>query len=107
MTKFAHLRATLRMAIILCLCGGAAAQQPISIQGSDALIYMGQRLAEIYQRIAQFEGSRGALDNSDFVAFPIGVQTIVVYVNNSNPVKNLTMAQLQSIFWERPPIGRA
>ena len=125
MTKFAKLRSALSVAIILCLCGGATAQQAISIQGSDSLIYMGQRLAEIYQNkssgssiriggggvdhavnalasrqadVAQFEGSRSNLETQDLVTLPVGVQTIVVYINSSNPVRNLTVAQLQSIF---------
>jgi hypothetical protein len=90
--------------------------QPLSIQGSDTLIYLGQRFAALYSRtspdiqiivrggsaqavkalsaeqadIAQFEGaplSRGSLG---IVSFPVGVQAIVVYVNESNPVRELT-----------------
>jgi ABC-type phosphate transport system substrate-binding protein len=48
--------------------------------------------------IAQFEGSGNNFENPNLLKFTVGVQTIVVYVNSSNPVKSLTLGQLQSIF---------
>ena len=103
----------------------ASAQQPISIRGTDTLIYLGQRFAAIYSRtspdthilvqgggaapamaalssgqtdLAQFEGDRPLSDSAQLVSFPVGVQAIVVYVNQSNPVRELTLGQLHSIF---------
>ena len=105
-----------------CLASG---QQEISLRGTDTLIYLGQRFAAIYSRtvtdahisirgggaasavsalpagqtdLAQFEGNSVPLNSADVISFPVGVQGIVVYVNQSNPVRELTMAQLRSIF---------
>ena len=103
----------------------ATAQQQISIRGTDTLIYLGQRSAAIYSRtapnahisvrgggaaaavvalaagqadLAQFEGNRAPSDWAGVVSFPVGVQAIVVYVNQWNPVRELTLGQLRSIF---------
>jgi phosphate transport system substrate-binding protein len=89
------------------------------------MILLGERFSEIYLRkvpqaairvrgggknkalsgilsgdneIAQFEGAGDDLQSQNLVSFRIGVQGIVVYVNKSNPVKTLTLAQLRSIF---------
>jgi phosphate transport system substrate-binding protein len=103
----------------------ADTQQQLSIRGSDTLIFLGQRFAAMYARaspdtrivvrgggsqaalnavlakqadIAQFEGEPSASNSSEFVSFRAGVQTIVVYVNELNPVRELTIGQLRSIF---------
>jgi len=103
----------------------ATAQQQISIRGTDTLIYLSQRFAAIYSRtspdthisvqgggtaaavvaltagqtdLAQFEGNHASSDSAEVVSFPVGVQAIVVYVNQSNPVRELTLGQLRSIF---------
>jgi phosphate transport system substrate-binding protein len=108
----------------LTFAGISSAQERITISGSDTLIFLGQRFADIYQgklpqasltisgggknkavsrlisgesEIAQFEGT-GGLPGRDFASFPVGVQAIVVYVNQANPVKALTLAQVRSIF---------
>lgn len=102
-----------------------AGAQQLSIRGSDTLIYLGQRFSAIYSRttpdvrvdvqgggwtqavnaiasgqadIAQVENDPPSAVPSDVIAFPIGVQAIVVYVNQSNPVRDLTIGQLRSIF---------
>jgi phosphate transport system substrate-binding protein len=111
------------VAMVLCPCPRAAAQQEIRIQGSDTLIYVAQRFAAIYQRrsaatsvvvrgggvaaaisalssgradVVQFEESN--LQGRGLLSFPIAVQAIVVYVNQANPVEALTLGQLRSIF---------
>ncbi len=107
----------------------SAHAEPLSIRGSDTLIYLGQRFAALYSRrspdtqiivqggsaqtgsaqavkalsaeetdIAQFEGAPLSRASLDIVSFPVGVQAIVVYVNESNPVRELTIGQLRSIF---------
>jgi phosphate transport system substrate-binding protein len=109
------------MLLVVCF---AEAQQ-LSVRGSDTLIFLGQRFDAIYSRtspetriavqgggwteavnalsagqadIAQIEGEPPATASRDFVSFPIGVQSIVVYVNESNPIRELTIGQLRSIF---------
>ena len=110
---------------VAALSCAAHGQQQISIQGSDTLIYLGQRFAAIYSRtlpdahilvqgggstramnglssaqadIAQFEGDKPGLNSPGVVSFPVGVQALVVYVNDSNPVRELTIGQVRSIF---------
>lgn len=102
-----------------------ARAQQLAIRGSDTLIYLGQRFAASYTRVApglqirilgggwapavnaiaagqvdaaEVEGEPPAPVPGEFVSFPIGVQAIVVYVNASNPVRELTVRQLRAIF---------
>ena len=109
---------------VVALSSFAHAQQ-ISIRGTDTLIYLGQRFAAIYSRtspdthvlvlgggsasaitalssaqtdVAQLEGGRPSLNSPPLVWFPVGVQTLVVYVNEANPIHDLTLGQLRSIF---------
>ena len=109
----------------LFICAFANAQQRIVIRGSETLIYLGQRFAGMYQRthsgsafeihgggidqalrslsscgaeVAQVEGAIPQGRRRDAVTFPVGVQAIVVYVNASNSIRRLTLAQLRSIF---------
>ncbi|MCU1299190.1 MAG: Phosphate transporter, periplasmic phosphate-binding protein PstS [Acidobacteriaceae bacterium] len=90
--------------------------QTTRIGGSDTLIYLGQRFAEQYGAkhanshifvlgggtdkseeldIVQTEGS-GA--TGKHVAFPVAIQSIVLYVNKSNPVRELSIAEVRKIF---------
>ena len=91
--------------------------QETRIGGSYTLIYLGQRFAEQYKAkhpdaqfsvqgggaasktaeldIVQVEGS-GTLAKR--VAFPIAIHEIVIYVNKANPVRELSLAQVRSIF---------
>jgi phosphate transport system substrate-binding protein len=113
------------MILVVFLPGASAsAQQRISIRGSDTLIYIGQRFAQMYERtsndtsfdirgggldpaldaltagqidLAQIEGS-AHLRGRDLTSFAIGVQAIVVYVNAANPITKLTLPQLRSVF---------
>lgn len=48
--------------------------------------------------VAQVENDPPSPVPSDVITFPIGVQAIVVYVNESNPLRDLTIGQLRSIF---------
>jgi len=109
-------------AVALFLCCDAFAQQDIEIRGSETLIYLGQRVSSLYQKdpnasplrvlgggipktlspneIAQWEGtsanpqSRG----SEHIVFPVGIQTVVIYVHRSNAVRALTLSQVRKIF---------
>jgi phosphate transport system substrate-binding protein len=89
-----------------------------SIGGPDTLIYLGQRLVEQYRAKhpgAQFTvrgGGRAAAKAAELnivqsegsarmekrVAFPIAIHGIVIYVNKANPVRELSVAQVRSIF---------
>src|SRR5258708_5587155 len=94
--------------------------QKITIQGSDTLILLGQRLSQLYKRhdanptFAVKGGGAGQAFASlgsdvDVVQdtgssskrtfqFTVGVQGIAVYVNKKNPVNDLTLTQLRAIF---------
>jgi phosphate transport system substrate-binding protein len=88
------------------------------IGGSYSLIYLGQRFTEQYRAkhpdaqftvqgggsiaskaadldIVQVEGS-GPMGKR--LAFPIAIHEIVIYVNKANPVPELSMGQVRSIF---------
>jgi phosphate transport system substrate-binding protein len=90
--------------------------QKITIQGSDTLILLGQRLSQLYKRhdanatfAVKGGGAGQALVSVDVVQdvtsssrrafqFAVGVQGIAVYVNKNNPVNDLTLTQLRGIF---------
>jgi phosphate transport system substrate-binding protein len=97
----------------------ATAQEKIRIGGSDTLILLGQRLNQQYSthHSAKFNIVGGGVANakdalakgrldivqaegtpSGPISFPVGVQGIVIYVNKTNPVAALTIAQVRSIF---------
>ncbi len=97
----------------------AAAQEKIRIGGSDTLILLGQRFDQQYSihhsarftivgggvATAKDALASGKLDimqaegtTSGPLSFPIGIQAIVVYVNKANPIRELTIAQVRSIF---------
>lgn len=100
----------------------ALAENTIHIQGSYTLILLSQRWAQLYSHkrpqttlvvqggdvaaamrslssgnatVVQTEGGVGAQSG---ISFPVAVEGIAVYVNKSNPVTELTLEQLKSIF---------
>lgn len=100
----------------------ALAQNAIHIQGADTLILVSQRWAQMYKvnhpqaeiviqggggpnalkaltagrnNLVQLEG--GSKPESG-VTFPVGVEGIAVYVNQNNPINELTLHQLEGIF---------
>ena len=113
------------LAVLFLLSGAYAQQKTIEVQGPYTLILLGQRLNQLYQRqqplvnvrvhsgnirtalsslhageidIAQAQGSLGADELRGLVAVPVGVEGIVFYVHESNPLSELTIAQLRSIY---------
>lgn len=103
------------------------AQQPatVELRGPDTLILLGQRINQLYQHQqprstirVQGGGAESALAHllkgqidiaqshgelrPDLVkglsAIPIGIEAIVIYVNASNPVNELSVAQLRGIY---------
>lgn len=102
-----------------------AQQNAVHIQGSDTLILLGQNVNKLYQRtkpgisirvhggglqsaiplllkgeiqIAQGRGELPAESNGELLTVPIGVEGVVVYVNESNWLNELSIAQLRSIY---------
>jgi phosphate transport system substrate-binding protein len=102
-----------------------AQQKTIDVQGPYTLILLGQRLNQLYQRqqplvnvrvhsgsirsalsslhageidIAQAQGNLTAEEIRGLVAVPVGVEGIVLYVHESNPLSELTVAQLHGIY---------
>jgi phosphate transport system substrate-binding protein len=113
---------TLRKQALICasvlLCSIPLFAQATRIGGSYSLIYLGQRFTEQYRAkhpdaqftvqgggsiaskaadldIVQVEGS-GPMGKR--LAFPIAIHEIVIYVNKANPVRELSMGQVRSIF---------
>lgn len=109
---------------LLLVAASCSAQQKANISGSDTLILLGQRLSQLYRRdhpdfqmtirgggetqalsalpsgdvnIVQAGGALGSRANGLFT-FPVGVQGLVVYVNKTNPINELTVAQVREIF---------
>ena len=115
-----QLHFALRTLILICLLCCAVSAQEIQIKGSDTLIYLGQRVRNFYQKetgtvslqvlggglsetsspdeIVQWEGEPSKGLSTGRVTFPVGVQAIVLYVNPSNAVKELTISQVRKIF---------
>lgn len=104
--------------IFISSCSLPLFSQSTRIGGPDTLIFLGQRFAQQYGAkhpgaqfsirgggtagsktadldIVQSEGSGATAKR---VAFPIAIHAIVVYVNKSNPVRELSLAQLRGIF---------
>jgi len=100
-------------------------QTTIQLQGPDTLILLGQKLGQLYQRnhpsvtlrvhgggvhatlpsltsgeidIAQGHGMLGAANARDLLAVPVGAEGIVLYVHESNPIRELTVAQVRAIY---------
>ena len=103
--------------LLLVFCTSSLLAQT-RIGGADTLIYLGQRFVEQYRTkrpdqefrvlgrgavpaktddldILQIEGST---PSGKRISFAIAVQSIVVYVNKGNPVKELSVTQLRNIF---------
>ena len=95
----------------------SAVAQPVKIAGADTLIFLGQRFVQQYEQkhSGQFSvtgggtaaaktgeadvlQSEGAAVLPRRVLFPVAVEAIVVYVNSSNPVKELSLGQLRRVF---------
>ncbi len=113
-------KGTMKTAVLLLLSCAASFGQQVNLGGSDTLILLGQRLSQQYQRAvsgakisvrgggteqaySQLGSSLQIVqDESAAPKFPlhvaIAVQGIAVYVNKSNSVNELTLAQLRSIF---------
>jgi len=105
--------------LLIVILGCVASAQEIQINGSDTLIYLGQRVRNFYQQdandvslkvlggglsakdspnqVLQWEGEQPQVSNGRLI-FPVGIQTAVLYVNRSNPVKELTVSQVRKIF---------
>lgn len=95
---------------LLLFTGTCFAQ--VKIGGDDTLILLGQRIAQVYRQSRPAAnvaiGGQSATSNAEIVqsvrkpaaarTFPIGVQSVVVYVNRANPVSELTVAQVRAIF---------
>ena len=117
------MKKVLACAVIVSSFGCAAlAQNAVRIQGADTLILLSQRWAQIYKQkspdaeiviqgggasnalkaltagrtnIVQLEGSSKPESG---ITFPVGVEGIAVYVNQNNPITELTLHQLEAIF---------
>jgi phosphate transport system substrate-binding protein len=110
------------IALLSSFVFAAIAEGTINIQGANTLILLGQRWAQIYARkrpqaqiviqggdvraamkslssgqttVVQTEGDATA---GSGISFPVGVEGIAVYVNQSNPISQLTLEQLKGIF---------
>jgi phosphate transport system substrate-binding protein len=113
---------TLPKSALLCLvpfiCTLPLFSQQTRIGGPDTLIFLGQRFADQYSTrhpLAQFAvhgasakaadleiiQTEGSASKEKRVAFPIAIHAIVIYVNKSNPVHELTLSQVRDIFLGR------
>jgi phosphate transport system substrate-binding protein len=100
-------------------------QATIQLQGPDTLILLGQKLSQLYQRthptvslrvhgggvqaalpllikgdidLAQTQGMLPAEDARNLLAVPVGVEGIVLYVHELNPINELSVAQVRAIY---------
>jgi phosphate transport system substrate-binding protein len=114
------------LALVLSTAWAVASPQVSTwdIHGPDTMILLGQRLAQLYRQqqpaveirihgggtaaalasvlqgsadIAQGHGSADAVPKG-LISVPVGVEAIVVYVNEANPVSQLSLEQLQAIY---------
>lgn len=113
------------IALLFLLIGSCAAQEQVTISGSETLIYLGQRLAQQFKQshptatvkvggADATSGIKQVLDKrtdffqwskplkpqvtSGLLAAPVAVEGVVVYVNSENPIQELSIAQLRTIF---------
>jgi phosphate transport system substrate-binding protein len=108
------------LSLLILFLAQFAFGQKITIQGSDTLILLGQRLSQQYKRhdrgldfavkgggaTPAFASLGSGVDiaqddtnaNKRQFQVAVAVQGIAVYVNKNNPVNALTLAQLRSIF---------
>src|SRR5215475_16188361 len=113
--------------VVVCLSGTSAfCQETIQVQGPDTLILLVQKLNQLYQRqqpqvTLRVHGgnvrsavplllkgdvdvlqSRGILtadaSRPDIFGVPVGAEGIVIYVHESNPLNEMTIAQVRSIY---------
>jgi phosphate transport system substrate-binding protein len=109
------------IALLSVLGFASIPESTIHIQGAGTLILLSQRWAQIYSQkrpqtkiviqggnpqaamkslsseqatVVQTEGTAGGPG----ISFPVGVEGIAVYVNQSNPINQLTLEQLKGIF---------
>jgi len=124
------------LAVIVALLAGTALiaqQRNVTVKGSDTLVILGQRWAEVYMQknsgvsiqvtgggsgtglaalingttqvaessrpmkdkeIADLKAKRG----KDALELPVAVDGLAVYVHESNPVSELTLAQIKAIY---------
>src|SRR5262245_34653048 len=112
------------LAVCLSVCLSASAQE-VRIQGADSMLFFGQRIASVLsakkdgQKLSVRGGSTAAafqallkgeaeVAQSPRQAAPaeqgkakgiaIAVESVAVFVHSQNPVKQLSIAQLRSIF---------
>jgi len=125
------------LALLLVVLMGAAAlaaqQRNVTVKGSDTLVILGQRWAEIYMQknkgvsiqvtgggsgtgvAALINGTTDIAESSrpmkdkekadlkakrgkDTLELPVAVDGLAVYVHESNPVSELTLAQIKAIY---------
>src|SRR5215831_15508473 len=111
--------------LLLVVCVGAQQRSSIELKGPDTLILFGQKINQLYQHKqpgsvirAQGGGAQSAVPQllagqidivqshgelrpeltKGLVQIPIGAEAIVIYVNASNPVSELTVAQVRAIY---------
>jgi phosphate transport system substrate-binding protein len=114
---------TAAILLIAFSCVSNLSAQNIVIRGSDTMILLGQKCSQMFNRKSQQinftvlgGGVKGGLDAliagkaevvqsenavsgaENMIKLPAGVQTIVVYVNRSNPVTELSTSQVRAIF---------
>lgn len=111
--------------LFFVLCAHAQQQGAIELRGPDTLILFGQKVSQLYQHkqpgitvhvqggttesavsqllkrqidIVQSHGELGAELAKGLLAVPIGVEAIVIYVHASNPIRELSLAQVRAIY---------
>jgi phosphate transport system substrate-binding protein len=106
----------------IALSGATAQAQAIKITGQNTLIFVGQKWKQFFAmdqpRLASSvvidsgDGGMGALTSrsadvlqttellstENALRIPVAIEAIVVYVNDSNPVKELSLAELKAIY---------
>lgn len=114
--------------VVIALFAGAYAhsqQSTIQLGGPETLTLFGQKINEFYQHkhhgitirtqggstkgavaqllkgqidIAQSQGEIHFEGARDLIAIPVGVETMVVYVHEANPIREMSLAQLRAIY---------
>jgi phosphate transport system substrate-binding protein len=111
--------------LLASLCVHAQQGGNIEVRGADTLILFGQKVNQLHQRrqplvtvrvnggglqsaiplllqgkiqIAQSHGELHAESARDLLAVPVGVEGIVIYVNQSNPINELSVTQVRAIY---------
>jgi phosphate transport system substrate-binding protein len=131
------MKKSVALTILLAACVGASAllaqQRNISVKGSDTLVILGQRWAEVYMKknpgvtiqvtgggsgtgvAALINGTTDIAESSrpmkakeiadckarrgkDVLELPVAVDGLAVYVHESNPVQELSLAQIKAIY---------